>query len=173
MNFHSSSLCLCRLHICHFHRNQLCPSLRRPTSFTSNFKPYSFDNVSVSRKFIQVGMTEQRKVKNSQWLQLDICREYQRNKCPRSEESCTYAHPPLHIETIDGKVVTCYDSLEGRCSRDVCKFYHPPPAVTEKLKQKGRNDMTAQSSLTQSQLSKMTWNSKAINSTSRSQYFNA
>lgn len=35
--------------------------------------------------------------------------------------------------------MTCYDSCKGRCTREICKYYHPPPVVMEQLMLKGRN----------------------------------
>lgn len=65
------------------------------------------------------------KFKDSQWLQLDVCREFQRGSCPRTDSTCKYAHPPQHVEVSNGKVMACYDSCKGRCLREICKFYHP------------------------------------------------
>ncbi len=36
--------------------------------------------------------------KDSRWLQLEVCREYQRNKCTRSDGECKFAHPPTNVE---------------------------------------------------------------------------
>lgn len=54
--------------------------------------------------------------KDSQWLTLEVCREYQRTMCPRNELECKYAHPPPYIETQNGRVMCCYDSIK------VCGF---------------------------------------------------
>ncbi|CAF5073718.1 unnamed protein product, partial [Rotaria magnacalcarata] len=43
-------------------------------------------------------------VKDSRWLTLEVCREYQRGKCTRSEQECKFAHPPTHVEVNSGKV---------------------------------------------------------------------
>ena len=50
--------------------------------------------------------------KDSQWLTLEVCREYQRSMCPRNELECKYAHPPPYIETQNGRVMCCYDSIK-------------------------------------------------------------
>lgn len=50
--------------------------------------------------------------KDSRWLTLEVCREYQRNKCSRSENECKFAHPPAHVEVNNGRVVCCFDSLK-------------------------------------------------------------
>lgn len=51
-------------------------------------------------------------VKDSRWLTLEVCREYQRGKCTRSEQECKFAHPPTHVEVNSGKVIACFDSLK-------------------------------------------------------------
>ena len=50
--------------------------------------------------------------KDTRWLTLEVCREFQRNKCNRSETECKFAHPLAHVEIINGKVIACYDSLK-------------------------------------------------------------
>ena len=50
--------------------------------------------------------------KDTRWLTLEVCREFQRNKCNRNETECKFAHPPAHVEIINGKVIACYDSLK-------------------------------------------------------------
>ena len=51
-------------------------------------------------------------VKDSRWLTLEVCREFQRGKCTRSEQECKFAHPPAHVEVNGGKVIACFDSLK-------------------------------------------------------------
>ncbi|GFW67538.1 protein muscleblind [Trichonephila clavipes] len=51
-------------------------------------------------------------VKDSRWLQLEVCREYQRNKCSRPDTECKFAHPPAHVEVQNGRVIACYDSIK-------------------------------------------------------------
>lgn len=50
--------------------------------------------------------------KDSEWLTLEICREYMRGECLRDEFSCRYAHPSSSIETQNGRVICCYDYLK-------------------------------------------------------------
>lgn len=52
--------------------------------------------------------------KDSRWLQLEVCREYQRNKCIRSDTECKFAHPPVTVEVQNGRVTACYDSIKVR-----------------------------------------------------------
>ena len=52
--------------------------------------------------------------KDSRWLQLEVCREFQRNKCSRTDSECKFAHPPDNVEVQNGKVTACYDSIKVR-----------------------------------------------------------
>ena len=62
--------------------------------------------------------------KDTRWLTLEVCREFQRNKCNRTETECKFAHPPAHVEIINGKVIACYDSLKVRSLfRDSCNTH--------------------------------------------------
>ena len=54
--------------------------------------------------------------KDSRWLQLETCREFQRNKCSRSDNECKFAHPTSNVEVQNGRVTACYDSIK------VCLF---------------------------------------------------
>ncbi len=51
-------------------------------------------------------------VKDSRWLTLEVCREFTRNKCTRSETECKFAHPPPHVEVQNGRVTCCFDSIK-------------------------------------------------------------
>jgi len=86
--------------------------------------------------------------KDSAWLQLDVCREFQLGKCARIED-CKFAHPAAHIEAQTGKVMACFDSLKGRCHRvnPACKYFHPPPHLMELLLTKGRNNLALKNSI--------------------------
>ena len=50
--------------------------------------------------------------KDSRWLQLEVCREYQRQKCSRPDGECKFAHPPANVEVQNGRVTACYDSIK-------------------------------------------------------------
>ncbi|XP_069104613.1 muscleblind-like protein isoform X10 [Argopecten irradians] len=82
-------------------------------------------------------------VKDSRWLTLEVCREYQRNKCSRTENECKFAHPPPHVEVQNGRVTACFDSIKGKCQRKdpPCKYLHPPQHLREQLLQNGRNNL--------------------------------
>lgn len=49
--------------------------------------------------------------RDSSWLELDICRDFQKEGCPRSDQ-CRFAHPESNVVTRDGKVTCCYDFLK-------------------------------------------------------------
>ena len=53
-------------------------------------------------------------VKDSRWLTLDVCREFTRNKCARSDDECRFAHPPPNVEVQNGRVMCCFDSIKVR-----------------------------------------------------------
>ncbi|KAL3846594.1 hypothetical protein ACJMK2_017569 [Sinanodonta woodiana] len=82
-------------------------------------------------------------VKDSRWLTLEVCREFQRNKCTRSDTECKFAHPPPHVEVQNGRVTACFDSIKGKCQRKdpPCKYLHPPQHLREQLLQNGRNNL--------------------------------
>lgn len=70
--------------------------------------------------------------KDSRWLQLEVCREFQRNKCSRSDSECKFAHPKNNVEVQNGRVTACYDSIKVSSeftgsrdprSRDLFRFF--------------------------------------------------
>nr|XP_044995966.1 muscleblind-like protein 3 isoform X3 [Jaculus jaculus]XP_044995967.1 muscleblind-like protein 3 isoform X3 [Jaculus jaculus]XP_044995968.1 muscleblind-like protein 3 isoform X3 [Jaculus jaculus] len=67
---------------------------------------------------------------------LEVCREFQRGNCTRGESDCRYAHPTdvSMIEVTDNTVTVCMDYIKGRCSREKCKYFHPPAHLQAKLK---------------------------------------
>lgn len=85
--------------------------------------------------------------KDSGWLTLEVCREYARQRCSRSDADCRYAHPPPHVDVQNGRVVCCFDSIKGRCQRSdpPCKYLHPPQHLKEQLLQNGRNNLLLKS----------------------------
>lgn len=90
-------------------------------------------------------------VKDSRWLQLEVCREYQRNKCTRPDTECKFAHPPANVEVQNGRVTACYDSIKGRCNREKppCKYFHPPQHLKDQLLINGRNHLALKNALMQ------------------------
>uniref|UniRef100_A0A1I7SM38 Muscleblind-like protein n=1 Tax=Bursaphelenchus xylophilus TaxID=6326 RepID=A0A1I7SM38_BURXY len=81
--------------------------------------------------------------KDSRWLQLEVCREFQRGQCSRSDIDCKFAHPPAHVDVQNGRVTACYDSIKGRCTREnpKCKYLHPPQHLKDQLLVNGRNNL--------------------------------
>lgn len=53
-------------------------------------------------------------MKDSRWLTLEVCRQYQRKMCSRDENECKFAHPPPHVDVQNGRVICCYDSIKVR-----------------------------------------------------------
>ncbi|XP_076837986.1 muscleblind-like protein 1 isoform X10 [Brachyhypopomus gauderio] len=85
---------------------------------------------------------------------LEVCREYQRGNCTRGENDCRFAHPSdsTMIDTNDNTVTVCMDYIKGRCSRDKCKYFHPPAHLQAKIKaaQHQVNQAAAAAAMTQS-----------------------
>ncbi|KAL5289164.1 MBNL2.2 family protein [Megaselia abdita] len=98
-----------------------------------------------------VNMTNLLNGKDSRWLQLEVCREFQRNKCTRQDTECKFAHPPANVEVQNGKVTACYDSIKGRCNRDKppCKYFHPPQHLKDQLLINGRNHLALKNAIMQ------------------------
>uniref|UniRef100_UPI00398EFFD3 muscleblind-like protein 3 isoform X2 n=1 Tax=Pristiophorus japonicus TaxID=55135 RepID=UPI00398EFFD3 len=109
-------------------------------------------------------------IRDTKWLTLEVCREYQRGTCSRSDAECKFAHPSRSCHVDNGRVIACFDSLKGRCTRENCKYLHPPPHLKTQLEINGRNNLiqqkTAAAMLTQqmqfmlpgTQLQPMNWN---------------
>uniref|UniRef100_A0A3B3USI0 Muscleblind-like splicing regulator 1 n=1 Tax=Poecilia latipinna TaxID=48699 RepID=A0A3B3USI0_9TELE len=85
---------------------------------------------------------------------LEVCREYQRGNCARGEGECRFAHPAdsTMIDTNDNTVTVCMDYIKGRCTREKCKYFHPPAHLQAKIKatQHQVNQATAAAAMTQS-----------------------
>nr|XP_023653252.1 muscleblind-like protein 3 isoform X2 [Paramormyrops kingsleyae] len=82
--------------------------------------------------------------RDPKWLTLEVCREFQRGTCSRSDGECKFAHPPRSCHVENGRVVACFDSLKGRCTRESCKYLHPPPHLKTQLEINGRNNLIQQ-----------------------------
>ncbi|XP_078420441.1 muscleblind-like protein 1 isoform X11 [Cetorhinus maximus] len=67
---------------------------------------------------------------------LEVCREFQRGNCTRGENDCRFAHPAdiAMVDTNDNTVTVCMDYIKGRCSREKCKYFHPPAHLQAKIK---------------------------------------
>ncbi|XP_040137599.1 muscleblind-like protein 2 isoform X9 [Ictidomys tridecemlineatus] len=51
-------------------------------------------------------------VRDTKWLTLEVCRQFQRGTCSRSDEECKFAHPPKSCQVENGRVIACFDSLK-------------------------------------------------------------
>ena len=60
--------------------------------------------------------------KDSRWLQLEVCREFQRNKCSRPDTECKFAHPPANVEVQNGRVTACYDSIKVSLTLSLSRY---------------------------------------------------
>lgn len=70
------------------------------------------------------------------YTRVQVCREFQRGNCARGETDCRFAHPsdsPM-IDTSDNTVTVCMDFIKSRCSREKCKYFHPPAHLQAKIK---------------------------------------
>uniref|UniRef100_A0A8D2D2V2 Muscleblind like splicing regulator 3 n=1 Tax=Sciurus vulgaris TaxID=55149 RepID=A0A8D2D2V2_SCIVU len=83
-------------------------------------------------------------IRDTKWLTLEVCREFQRGTCSRPDADCKFAHPPRVCHVENGRVVACFDSLKGRCTRENCKYLHPPPHLKTQLEINGRNNLIQQ-----------------------------
>ena len=55
--------------------------------------------------------------RDSSWLELDICRDFQTEGGCARREQCRFAHTNSSVVTRDGKVTCCYDFLKvSRCT---------------------------------------------------------
>uniref|UniRef100_A0A8C6UCJ7 Muscleblind-like splicing regulator 3 n=1 Tax=Neogobius melanostomus TaxID=47308 RepID=A0A8C6UCJ7_9GOBI len=82
--------------------------------------------------------------RDTKWLTLEVCREFQRATCLRSDAECKFAHPSPSCLVENGRVIACFDSLKGRCVRDNCKYLHPPLHLKTQLEINGRNNLIQQ-----------------------------
>ncbi|XP_046732666.1 muscleblind-like protein 1 isoform X10 [Silurus meridionalis] len=86
-------------------------------------------------------------IRDTKWLTLEVCREFQRGTCSRSDAECKFAHPAKSCQVENGRVIACFDSLKGRCSRENCKYLHPPPHLKTQLEINGRNNLIQQKNM--------------------------
>ncbi|KAM7400725.1 hypothetical protein PAMA_005087 [Pampus argenteus] len=86
-------------------------------------------------------------IRDTKWLTLEVCREFQRGTCSRTDQECKFAHPAKSCQVDNGRVIACFDSLKGRCSRENCKYLHPPPHLKTQLEINGRNNLIQQKNM--------------------------
>ncbi|XP_073435135.1 muscleblind-like protein 1 isoform X3 [Dendrobates tinctorius] len=86
-------------------------------------------------------------IRDTKWLTLEVCREFQRGTCSRPDTECKFAHPSKSCQVENGRVIACFDSLKGRCSRENCKYLHPPAHLKTQLEINGRNNLIQQKNM--------------------------
>lgn len=60
--------------------------------------------------------------RDTKWLTLEVCREFQRGTCSRSDAECKFAHPSRSCHVENGRVIACFDSLKVTIQHT---FYNP------------------------------------------------
>ncbi|XP_041119064.1 muscleblind-like protein 1 isoform X7 [Polyodon spathula] len=86
-------------------------------------------------------------MRDTKWLTLEVCREFQRGTCSRPDTECKFAHPAKSCQVENGRIIACFDSLKGRCSRENCKYLHPPQHLKTQLEINGRNNLIQQKNM--------------------------
>jgi hypothetical protein len=52
-----------------------------------------------------------------------------------TSDICPYAHPQAHCPLdAEGLVTVCVDYVKGKCTRETCKYFHPPDHLVAQLK---------------------------------------
>lgn len=64
------------------------------------------------------GQPERKLTRRDNEFQVEVCREFQRGQCTRSDQECKFAHPPPHVDVQQGRVTACYDSIKVRSRRE-------------------------------------------------------
>lgn len=74
----------------------------------------SFDGNEQSPRRLSTMALNVAPVRDTKWLTLEVCRQFQRGTCSRSDEECKFAHPPKSCQVENGRVIACFDSLKVR-----------------------------------------------------------
>ncbi len=80
---------------------------------------------------------------NDKSITSQICKEFQNgNKCEKLASECPYAHPPASCPLdADGTLaIVCVDFIKGKCSRETCKYFHPPAHLISQLKKQKQSN---------------------------------
>lgn len=104
---------------------------------TSSKSPDDVDTLRAVPSYAQ--NYSKRKTRDPTWLQVEVCREYLRGECTRSQVECKFAHPKPTCVVENGRVTTCFDSLKERCTRECCKYFHPPKHIKYQIQHLGRS----------------------------------
>lgn len=73
-------------------------------------------------------------VRDTKWLTLEVCRQFQRGTCSRSDQECKFAHPPKSCQVENGRVIACFDSQGSMHKREL-----QVPSSTNAFKNAVRN----------------------------------
>lgn len=78
-----------------------------------------------------------------------VCREFQRGTCTRQASECRFAHPTenVTVDSSDNHVTVCMDFIKNKCTRDSCRYFHPPAHLQSQIKaaqQRANSAATAQ-----------------------------
>ncbi|TRY93827.1 hypothetical protein DNTS_027009 [Danionella cerebrum] len=76
-------------------------------------------------------------MRDTKWLTLEVCREFQRGLCSRSDAECKFAHPAKSCQVENGRVIACFDSLKSTMLPPPCFTVAQTPklALSESLSQ--------------------------------------
>lgn len=118
---------------------------------TSSHKHTRTDKLEVCSLHAMVALRYDAKANNDSQASSfrQVCREFQRGNCTRGESDCRYAHPMEAgmVDSSENSVIVCMDYIKGRCSRDKCKYFHPPAHLQARIKaaqhQAGQNTASA------------------------------
>lgn len=61
-------------------------------------------------------------IRDTKWLTLEVCREFQRGTCSRPDNECKFAHPAKSCQVENGRVIACFDSLKVSMT-NACEDY--------------------------------------------------
>ncbi|CAB1317105.1 unnamed protein product [Coregonus sp. 'balchen'] len=64
--------------------------------------------------FVAMAHMNMAHMRDTKWLTLEVCREFQRGTCSRSDQECKFAHPAKSCQVENGRVIACFDSLKVR-----------------------------------------------------------
>lgn len=76
-------------------------------------------------------------IRDTKWLTLEVCREFQRGTCSRPDSECKFAHPAKSCQVENGRVIACFDSLKVSMTNECevhsslsCYFWLGPAVLT-------------------------------------------
>ncbi|CAB1336978.1 unnamed protein product [Coregonus sp. 'balchen'] len=81
---------------------------------------YSSPHTHKLRAVMAVSMGSMAMGRDTKWLTLEVCREFQRGTCSRSDAECKFAHPARSCHVENGRVIACFDSLKTHTTQPTC-----------------------------------------------------